>query len=296
MANEKQEKRGRGRPPIHRKTTYPLSQICADIKVLIKKSGQKYLKRNVETDEISKEELDILFNYFPISLVTGVFGGNYQIIMKDYNYRQKTKETEDYIKAREEEEKSEDNYEPVEPAGIGGWRYRERLKQKAYRELEKVMNKGIKIGGSQYVNAVKTLLAEATKDTEEAADVMSAYENQLILMAGHIVENFLPNISRLIKNELHRARDDIQKSVEKTIKETNDLDAGIRVWRKDFNKFVRQYEQKRFELLFAESMAKSKELNEAFDFSRDLIETFIQKDDIAFDTEDVTILKKHTRN
>jgi hypothetical protein len=143
---------------------------------------------------------------------------------------------------------------------------------------------------------VKALLTEATKDTEEAADVMSAYENQLILMAGHIVENFLPNISRLIKNELQRARDDIQKSVEKAIKESNDMAVAVRVWRKDFNKFVRQYELKRFELLFAESMAKSKEINEAFDFSRDLIETFIQKDDIVFDSEDVTILKKHTRN
>ncbi len=293
---EKKEKRRPGRPSIHGAAALSMSQICADMQILIRKSKQKYLKRNVEANSIPKEELDILCNYLPLAFITGVFGGNDQMIMKDYNYRQKIKETDDYLQAQKEAEESKESYEPVEPEGIGGWRYRERLKRKAYRELEKVMNQGMKVGGSQYVHAVKALLGEATKDTEEAVEVMSAYENQLITMASHIVESFLPNIGRLIKNELNEARDEMQKKVEKSIKETSDPKIAFRVWRKDFNKFVRQFELKRFELLFAESMAKNKEVNEAFDFSRDLIETFIEKDDIEFDSKDTAILKKHTRN
>ena len=278
-----------------KKITASMDQICADMQMLIRKSSQKYIKRNVDISEISKDELDILCNYLPVKFIVGLFGGNYQMLLKDYNYRQKMKSTEDYLEAQKEAEGNEDNLEPIEPEGIGGWRYRDRLKQKAYRELEKVMNQGMKAGGSQYVNAVKTLLNEATKDTEEAIDVMNAYENQILIMANHIVENFLPGLGRSIKNELNDARDEIQTNVEKTIKDTNDLDVAIRVWRKEFNRFVRQFELKRFELLFAESMAENKSVNEAFDFSRDLLNTFIEKDDIEFDSKDTTILKKHTR-
>lgn len=296
LKDKETKKRLPGRPTVIEKSSASMEQICADMRILIRKSSQKYLKRNVDINEVSKEEIDVLCSYLPVKFIVGIFGGNYQMILKDFNYHQKKKDADDYLQAQKDSEDNQDNFVEVEPEGVGGWRYRERLKRKAYRELEKVMNQGMKSGGSQYVNAVKALLTEATKDTEEAVEVMSAYENQILIMASHIVENFLPSIGRSIKNELGKARDEIQERVEQSVKESNDLSVGIRIWRKDFNKFIRKFELKRFELLFAESMAKSKAVNEAFDFSRDLIETFIEKDNIEFDSKDTALLKKHMLN
>ena len=265
----------------------PIPQIALDIKQHIKKSSQKFIKRDARIDDIPVKELDILCSYFPVALITKMFGGNYQIILKDYNARAKIKEAEDIY---QESLSDEENFEPLEPFGIAGWQYADRLRQKVFRQLETVLNMGVNVAGhSQLVQAARTLLAEADKSKDEAAGVMMAYQTQLLLFAEHIVELFLPALGTEFKRELCDFRDEIIQKLEKL----NPSKELLAIWQEEISKLVRAFNRKRFELMLAETMIDNKELSDALDFSKDIVETYRQTDIIDRDSKSVVKLKDH---
>ena len=265
----------------------PIPQIALDIKQHIKKTAQKFIKRDIGIDDIPVKELDILCNYFPVALITKMFGGNYQIILKDYNARAKIKEAEDIY---QESLSDEENFEPLDPFGIAGWQYADRLRQKVFRQLETVLNMGVNVAGhSQLVQAARTLLAEADKSKDEAAGVMMAYQTQLLLFAEHIVELFLPALGIEFKKELCNFRDEIIQKIEKL----NPDKELLEIWQEEISKLVRAFNRKRFELMLAETMIENKELSDALDFSKDLVETYRQTDIIDRDSKSVVKLKNH---
>lgn len=267
----------------------PIPQIAIDIKQHIKKTTQKFIQRDIRIDDIPVKDLDVLCNYFPVTLITKMFGGNYQIILKDYNTRAKIKEAE---YAYQESLSDEENFETLEPFGIAGWQYADRLRQKVFRQLESVLNMGINVAGhSQLVQAAKTLLAEADKSKDEAAGIMMAYQTQLLLFAEHIVELFLPALGVEFKRELYNFRDEIiQKLETKRPKPDKEL---LEIWQEEVGKLVRAFSHKRFELILAETMIDNRELSDALDFSKDLIETYRQTDMIDRDSKSVVRLKDH---
>jgi hypothetical protein len=268
-------------------TLTPIPQIALDIKQHIKKTAQKFIKREVKIDDIPANELDILCSYFPVALITKLFGGNYQIILKDYNARAKIKEVEDIY---QESLSDEENFESLEPFGIAGWQYADRLRQKVFRQLEAVLNMGVNVAGhSQLVQAARTLLAEADKSKDEAASVMMAYQTQLLLFAEHIVDLFLPALGIEFKKELHDFRDEIIQKLEKL----NPDKELLEIWQEEISKLIRAFNRKRFELMLAETMIDNKELSDALDFSKDLVETYRQTDIIDRDSKSVVKLKDH---
>lgn len=267
----------------------PIVQIASDLKQHIKKTTQRFIKRNIYINDIPVNELDILCSYFPIKFIVKMFGGNYQIILKDYNARIKIKEAEEvYQKSLSDEE----GFEPLEPSGIGGWQYAERLRQKVFRQLEAVLNMGVNIAGhSQLVQAAKALLAEADKSKDEAASIMLAYQTQLLLFAEHIVELFLPALGTEFKKELYNFRDELIKKLElKMLEPDKEL---LDIWQEEVDNLVRIFNRKRFELMLAETIMKNKELSDALDFSKDLIETYRQTDIVDRDSKSVAKLKEH---
>ena len=267
----------------------PIVQIASDLKQHIKKTTQRFIKRNIYINDIPVNELDILCSYFPIKFIVKMFGGNYQIILKDYNARIKIKEAEEvYQKSLSDEE----GFEPLEPSGIGGWQYAERLRQKVFRQLEAVLNMGVNIAGhSQLVQAAKALLAEADKSKDEAASIMLAYQTQLLLFAEHIVELFLPALGTEFKKELYNFRDELIKKLElKMLEPDKEL---LDIWQEEVSNLVRIFNRKRFELMLAETIMKNKELSDALDFSKDLIETYRQTDIVDRDSKSVAKLKEH---
>jgi hypothetical protein len=271
------------------KSLIPIPQIADSLREHIKKTSQKSIRRNINIDEIPVEDLDILCNYFPILLITRMFGGNYQIILKDYNARIKIKEAEEVY---HESVFDEESFEPLEPSGIGGHQYAERLRQKVFRQLETVLNMGVNVAGhSQLVQAAKTLLLEADKSKDESAGVMMAYQTQLLLFAEHIEELFLPALGVEFKRELCDFRDEIiQKLETKVPKPDKEL---LEIWQEEVGKLVRSFSRKRFELMLAETILDNSELSDALDFSKDLIETYRQTDIIDRDSKSVVRLKDH---
>lgn len=272
------------------KTGISISQVASDLKKFAKASIQKYMERNIDINQIPIEELDILCKYFPVAFIVEMFGGNYQIILKDYNDRIKTKLAEEANKKVFEEE---EGFEPVEPTGIAGWEYAERLKAKVFRQLENILNQGVAVAGhNQVVQAAKTLIAEADKSKSDAAEVMMAYQKQLLLFAEHIVELFLPALGTKFRKLLQQAKEETIKKIEYELSEQADKKA-IDIWDKQISKIVREFSHKRFELMLAETMIDNKELSEALDFSKDLIETYRQTDTIDRDSKSTTRLRLH---
>jgi len=263
-----------------------IEQVAIDLKQCIKKTTQQFINTDIRIEDIPVKELDILCSYFPVALITEIFGGNYQITLKDYNKRAK-------IKNAGIDTDNEDNFEPTEPSGIGGWQYADRLRQKVFRELEKVLNLGVNIAGhSQLVQAAKALLAEADKSKEGAVDIMMAYQTQLLLFAEHIVELFLPALGISFKKELHEFRDNVIERITSKISAPLNKEF-LEIWQEEVSKLVRSFNLKRFELMLAETMIGNKELSDALDFSEDLIETYRQTDMVDRDSKSVGRLREH---
>ena len=188
----------------------------------------------------------------------------------------------------------EENFEPVEPSGIAGWQYADRLRQKVFRQLELIMNQGVGIAGhNQVVQAAKALLEEAGKSKKDAGDVMMAYQTQLILFAEHIVELFLPALGHKFKTSLNEAQLTVARKMESAMAGKEGGRESILIWKKEIGKVIREFNQKRFELMLAETMIGNKELSEALDFSKDLIETYRQTDTIDRDSKSAAQLRRH---
>ena len=268
-----------------------LAQMVSDIKLMIKSSQQKYLKRDVDINDIPIDDLDVLCNYLPVQLVAELFGGHFQVLQKAHVGRMKEKEAANRQQERMDEANNEENFEPKHPAGIGDWKYAERLKQKVFRSLETVLNQGVGTSGhSQFVQAAKALLEETKKTKEDAAEVMMAYESQLLILAEHLVEIFLPKLGSVLKKELKRSRDDAIKSITEVAKPDK---YSLAMWKAEISRVVRAYDLKRFELLLAETMANSPRVSEAFDFSKDLIENYKQSSEVMIESRHSAVLKNH---
>ena len=82
----------------------------------------------------------------------------------------------------------EENFEPLEPFGIAGWQYADRLRQKVFRQLETVLNMGVNVAGhSQLVQAARTLLAEADKSKDEAGYYETLLEaDKFLISLGYL--------------------------------------------------------------------------------------------------------------
>ena len=267
------------------------AQLAADIDLLIRASKQKYIKRNVDIEDIPIEDLDVLCTYFPIQLLVEMFGGHYQVLLKAFTGRMKEKEAAEHLKRAAERDSQEENFEPEHPAGIGHWKYAERLKQKVFRSLEGVLNQGVGTAGhSQFVQAAKALLVEAEKTKDDAAEVMMAYESQLIILAEHFVETFLPKLGSILKIEMRKSRDDVIKNITEFAKPDKH---SLGIWKNEIGRITRTLDLKRFELLLAETMAKNQQVSEAFDFSKDLLDNYRQRSEITIESKQTVTLKAH---
>ena len=290
----KVKKKRIGTMEIPQEQKIPLERIADEIKEHIASTTQKFIEKDAKIKKIPVKELDILCKYFPVAFVTEMFGGNYQIILKDYNNRRKI---ETAGLGAEAEGAEDENIESTEPYGIGGWQYADRLRIKVFRELEKILNAGLNVAGhSQLVQAAKTLLAEADKSKDDATEVMMAYQTQLLLFAEHIVEIFLPALGNRFKKELHELRDTVVEKIKPALhgdlrnKENKEL---LELWKKEVSDIVRSFNRHRFELMLAETMTENKALSEAFDFTKDLIENYKHTDVIDRDSKSVSKLKQH---
>ena len=268
-----------------------MEQICADMTEHLKKTTQKYLKRNVRIEEMPQDDIDVLLSYLPVSFVCGLFGGEPYAVSASSNARRKEKATEEVNRKIMEEATAEGRYEPEEPAGIANWQYAERMKKKVFRSLETVLNQGAGTAGhNQYVQAAKALLDQAEKVKTDAAEVMKAYEVQLLVLADFMVERFLPKLGHKIKTDLNTAKDDILYKLEKIVR-MKEFERSL--WTEEINKLVRAYNLKRFELMLAEIMADDSSVCSAFDFSKDLVENYKGGEKIRVDDKHKEILKQH---
>jgi len=267
------------------------AQLAADIDSMIRGSKQKHIKRNVDMDNIPTEDLDVLCTYFPIQLLVEMFGGHYQVLLKAFVGRMNEKSAAEHQRKTMERDGLEENFEPEDPAGIGRHQYAERIKQKVFQKLEGLLNKGVGTSGhSQFVGAAKALLTEAEKTKADAADVMMAYESQLLILAEHFVEVFLPKLGSALKTEMRRARDEVIKNIEKIAKPDKH---SLSMWKAEINRMARGIELKRFELMLAETMANNPRVSEAFDFAKDLIENYRQRQEVVTVSKQSEILKNH---
>lgn len=271
--------------------TIPINQLAESLKEHIQKTTQKVIEKNIVIGNIPAEDLDVLCRYLSVSFVSEMFGGNYQVNLKRYNTRIKTREAEERQRELLEEEGS---FEPIEPSGIEGWQYADRLRNKVFRQLEAILNQGITVAGhNQVVQAAKALLAETDKSKKDASDVMMAYQTQLLLFAEHLVELFLPSLGSMFRADLNDVQETVLKKVKFVLKDQVDSIVLVNIWKKEISRMARNFSQKRFELMLAETMIGNKELSEALDFSKDLIEAYRQTDIIDRDSKSAAMLKQH---
>jgi len=260
-----------------------LNQICADIKSFLEKSNQDQLCRNVKFGDIPTKELDVLFSYLSMQLICRLFGGNFAQQVKAFNAR--IQETKADI------ETGGSNFVEYDPPGIGDHQYSERVRQKVIHSLEGVIDQNAAtVSHNQYVQAAKALLEIVEKTKLDAAEVMTAYEGQLLILAEHLVENFLPKLGQYIKKELRAA----EIAVIKKLTEIMDTDGDqIEIWKEEIDRIIRGFELKRYELILAETMASSKSVSEAFDFARDLIDNYKTTSEIQIEDKGAAKLKQH---
>ena len=261
-----------------------INQVVADIKVFLKKNNQDHLHRNIRFADIPVDELDILFSYLSVQLICKIYGGNFAQQVKTFNARA----IENSVKVDADDESQ---FEPHDPSGIGDWQYADRIKQKVFRSLEGIINQSAAtVSHNQYVQAAKALLDQADKTKLDAAEIMMAYESQLLVLAEHLVESFLPKLGQLIKQELR----EVENAVVKKIVETSDPEMEhVKIWKDEIERVVRSFELKRYELLLAETMALSPQLSEAFDFSKDLIDNYKVTSEIIIENKNTAKLKQH---
>ena len=269
----------------------PIEQTAADIIDFSRKCSQKHLKRNVQIEDIPPDDIDVLCSYFPIQLICAVFGGEVKVIEKAHLGRMVEKAAEAANKKIMDEAMRDDKYEPLEPAGIANWQYAERIKQKVFRSLETVLNQGAgTTGHNQYVQAAKALLDQAEKTKSDAAEIMKAYETQLLILADFFVEKFLTKLGALLKKDIHKGQDEVIRKIEEIAKPDK---FSVSIWGSEIKRMIRAFELKRFELLLAETMANDPKVSAAFDFTKDLVENYKETSHINVDDKHQAILKQH---
>ncbi len=263
-------------------------QICADIREWMRGNSQRSLKRGIHFDDIPDDDVDVLFKYLSVHFITELFGGNLHQQVKIFNARLKEKEAK---KDADEINSDESNFEKYDPSGVGGHQYAERLKQKAFRALEGTINQSAgTVGHSQYVQACKALIDQAEKTKLDSAEIMMAYESQLLVLAEFLVETFLPKLGTKMKAEIRDAGRLVTKKIFNELGSETD---HYKIWKKEINRVARGFELRRFELILAELMVTNKRVREAFDFSKDLIANYKLTSEIPIDDKAVAKLKEH---
>ena len=265
-----------------------LNQVCADIKKYLKANNQVHLHRNVDFTNIPPDDLDILFAYFSVNLVCNLYGAKHDQQIKAFHARLQAKAA----KAKSLESNADEaSFEPHDPAGIGDWKYADRMKRKVFRSLESIINQdAATVSHNQYVQAAKALLEHAEKTKLDAAEIMASYESQLLILAEHLVESFLPKLGQKIKQELRSAENAVIKRMVET---TDPSKEQLEIWKDEIDRIVRGFELKRFELLLAETMASNQQISEAFDFTKDLLDNYKNTSEIIIETKSTSKLKEH---
>jgi len=258
-----------------------INQIVADLRPNLRRSQETFLARNVHADDIPIEEIAVLCKYFSIKFVVAMFGGKDMPIRMKVNKYFKEKKQQDEIASQY----NEGDFVEKEPSGIGGWRYANRLQEKVFRELEKVVNQGTSGTGQQLVNASKLLIAELTKVKDSSMELMEAYEKQLIILAEFFVEKYLPQLGSRIKKDL---KSDIEDSLSKA-SDQNDFLSTIT---EGLEKVIRKWNIKRYELLLAELLSEDDETSEAFNFTKDMVHTFLKEKHVTLADESTLIIAK----
>jgi len=262
-----------------------IEQIAHDLQQQHRRSKEKQLKPGAPTDDIPIHELAVLAKSMSINFIVAMFGGKFQpMSLKIGKYFRELKEKE-YLKDSEDQD---GHFVEKEPSGIGGWRYANRLQEKVFRELEAVINQGTSATGQQLVNASKLLIQELTKVKESSIELMEAYEKQLIILAEFFVEKFLPNLGRKIKSEF---KDDIDEIISKALKTGNAREA-LNIIQADLDKLVRKWDIKRYELLLAELLSEDNETSQAFNFTSDMIDTFLKEKFVTLADESAMIITR----
>jgi ssDNA-binding Zn-finger/Zn-ribbon topoisomerase 1 len=184
------------------------------------------------------------------------------------------------------------------PYGIGGWKYAQRLNDVARKTLVEVtQQKSGKNTKQQIVHASKALLGESTKIKEKSVEVMEAYQEQLLTLAEHMVNEFLPWLSKKIKDIFKQAKDGTIERVETLFKKTGitelSYEKAIEFWKEEVDRAWRQVDLKKIELMFAESLTVNEQTKEAFQFTEDLLKDYIdEKKIIIFDNKSAEIIKQ----
>jgi len=263
-----------------------IEQIAVDLHQHLRKSNEKHLKRGVHTDDIPIDDLIVLARYVSIRFILAMFGG------KDIQIRLKVskhiKEVERKKHLAFDGDEEEEKFVEKEPTGIGGWRYANRLQEKVFRTLEDVINQGLTGSGQQVVNASKALISEVSKMKASSMELMEAYEKQLIILAEFYVEKFLPSLGKQLRAELRTDIDKIMISAEKR-KNQDDI---LKFVKNETETMLRRWGIKRYELLLAELFADDKEVSQAFNFTADMIDTFLKEKHVSLVDESAIIITK----
>lgn len=267
-------------------------QIAKNLRAFISTSRDKYLKKKVTVEEIPVHELVVLCRYFSIGLVIEMFGGTHQMISpKIGKYIRENRQFEDYNEEGENVNPETGDFVPEQPAGIGNYKYAARLERKVHRELEKVINQGVTAAGLQLVNAAKLILQNTEKTKKDSISLMDAYQEQLLVLADHLVVHFLPNLRTKIQKDFSIQKDLLLEKIN-NYKNNLSADEMIAIIDREVERFARQIELKKFELYLAETMTDNKKIREAFNFSHDLIDTYMDEEKIEIDSEAISLIKQ----
>ena len=268
-----------------------LGQICADIRLHLRTVTQNILHRGIAFEDIPDDDADVLFSYLSTHLICELYGGNFKKQVRAFTARLNVK------KAAKEIDKT--NLVEYDPSGIGDHQYAGRIRQKVIHSLEGVIDQSAaSVTHNQYVSAAKALLEIAEKTKADAAEIMVAYESRLLILAEHLVETFLPKLGQQIKKELRAAEKQvIKKLTEDMGPEDKELitwanNDQINVWKEEIGRVIRSFELKRYELILAETMAANKQVSEAFDFTKDLIDNYKTTAEINIEDKNSAKLKQ----
>ena len=259
-----------------------LIQICDDIKAHLKTVNQKVLHRNIKFEKIPDDDADVLFSYLSTHLICKLYGANFNKQVRAFTARLNAKEAAEGI--------DKSNLVEYDPPGIGDHQYAGRIRQKVIRSLEGVIDQSAaSVSHNQYVQAAKALLEIAEKTKADAAEIMMAYESRLLILAEHLVETFLPKLGQRIKKELRAAEKDVGEELSKLLEPDSEI---LKVWKTEVDRMIRKFELKRYELMLAETMAANKQVSEAFDFTKDLIDNYKTTAEINIEDKDSAKLKQ----
>lgn len=255
-----------------------LKQLGQYIRQHISASRDSTIIKGAHARDLNHEQTATLCMYIGKALISEVFGGTPQSMASITNrYLDQKKENE--LQEEKERELRDGEIDddllnqptPLEPRGIGGFKYANRLTSKILARLEHMVDEGQIGQGQQAIAASKELLRYADNVKKDALTVMQAYEKQLLLLAEHMVEKFLPMIGEKIKNDFIDWKQQVSDAVTDQINSGGDPQSA---WSDEMDRFARQFDRKKFEILFAESLMENPKTSEAFDMTTDLLENY----------------------